>query len=154
MDFNFVQNLVFFSPFEQFDSVTWILVDSLWESKVHFNEYIFYSTSPEISALTSQGKVTNLQFYLVLFYAFVGFVILSSTYTEVFSVNKIIQANKTGTTAATPGAGLVILGDSGVNVGSLVLSTTNSTSDTWSLTSYTKQPILSLIHISEPTRPY
>jgi len=42
--------------------------------------------------LTSQGKVTNLQFYLVLFYAFVGFVILSSTYTEVFSVNKILAS--------------------------------------------------------------
>ena len=67
-------------------------MDSLWESKVHFNEYIFYSTSPEISALTSQGKVTNLQFYLVLFYAFVGFVILSSTYTEVFSVNTILAS--------------------------------------------------------------
>ena len=95
MDFNFVQNLMFFSPFEQFDSVTWILVDTLWESKVHFNEYIFYSTSPEITAFTSQGKVTNLQFYLVVFYAFIAFVLLASTYTEVFHVDtKII--NSTG----------------------------------------------------------
>lgn len=95
MDFNFVQNLVFFSPFEQFDSVTWILVDTLWESKVHFNEYIFYSTSPEITAFTSQGKVTNLQFYLVVFYALIAFVLLASTYTEVFHVDTKI-VNSTG----------------------------------------------------------
>ena len=60
---------------------------------------------------------------------------------QVLSVNKTISVNKTGTTSATPGAGLLVLGDSGVNIGSILLSTTSSVSDTWSLTSYTKQPI-------------
>jgi len=66
-----LNNLFLYSPFEQFDAVTWVAMDYLLESKVHLDEYIFYSMTPEISCLISQSAITNYKSGLILFYMFV-----------------------------------------------------------------------------------
>ena len=60
-------NLIY-SPFEQFDAVTWIIVDYLFESKYYLDEYMFYSVAPEVNCLISPQKSVNIKFLLSVFY--------------------------------------------------------------------------------------
>jgi len=50
------------------------------------------------------------------------------------TVGKVIYVNSTGTTTNSPGSGLGVYGDSTATIASILLSTTASTSDTWTLT--------------------
>lgn len=70
----FLNNLFLYSPFEQFDAVTWVAMDYLIESKVHFDEYIFYSMTPEHKYLTSVAGSMNVIVSLIIFYIVVSLI--------------------------------------------------------------------------------
>jgi hypothetical protein len=49
-------------------------MDYLIESKVHFDEYIFYSTTPEHKYLTSVAGSMNVIVSLIIFYIVVSLI--------------------------------------------------------------------------------
>jgi ATP synthase subunit 6 len=80
-----LNNLFLYSPFEQFDAVTWVLMDYLLESKAHLDEYMFYSMTPEVSGLISQEKNVNFRFIMGSFYIFVALINILSMHKETFN---------------------------------------------------------------------
>lgn len=74
-----LNNIFFCSPFEQFDSITWVIVENLLESKVHLEEYIYYSITSELAPITSQNKIANFRSYLAIFYIFISLIVVLST---------------------------------------------------------------------------
>ena len=86
----FLNNLFLGSPFEQFDSVTWVAMDYILESKIQINEYLFYSTTPEFSALISESKVSNIRFYLLVFYIFISIIIFFNLNKDMYNTVKTI----------------------------------------------------------------
>ena len=70
----FLTNLFLYSPFEQFDAVTWVAMDYLIESKVHFDEYILYSMTPEHKYLINKAGSINVMVYLTIFYILISLI--------------------------------------------------------------------------------
>lgn len=70
----FLTNLFLYSPFEQFDAVTWVAMDYLIESKVHFDEYILYSMTPEHKYLINKAGNINVMIYLTIFYIIISLI--------------------------------------------------------------------------------
>jgi len=79
-----LNNILFYSPFEQFDSITWVLIENVLESKIHLEEYIHYSLTSELDPIHAQTKVTDLRSSLVMFYIFISIVILLTTNKNIY----------------------------------------------------------------------
>jgi len=86
----FLNNLFLGSPFEQFDSVTWVAMDYILESKTQIDEYLFYSTTPEVSAVISESKVSNVRFYLLVFYIFISIIVFFNLNKDLYNTVKCV----------------------------------------------------------------
>jgi hypothetical protein len=65
-------------------------MDYILESKIQINEYLFYSTTPEFSALISESKVSNIRFYLLVFYIFISIIIFFNLNKDMYNTVKTI----------------------------------------------------------------
>ena len=65
----FTKNTILFSPLEQFDAVTWIIRNFIYESKVHARQYIIKGHT-DVMAIKEDS--TDMLLFVLFFYLTLG----------------------------------------------------------------------------------